>query len=223
MSEQSFCESFDMLKKFEKATNSKLNIKKTKIYSFGNWHERVVWPVNEIKIEMEYFKALGITYSVDYDKAVDIQWKNIYTKLDKRIQMIKNRYFTLYQKSALVNSLISSKIWYTAHTYPLPVSYAKLINTVIFRFIWNSNANPIKRDVLYSPKLKGGIGLINIELKAKAILTATSMKILLNSENTSLIRYLLFQRVNSIVNIGNNPSISSRSCTPYYEIVIENV
>ena len=223
MSEESLCESFNLIQKFENASNSKLNIKKTKIYSFGQWKNRLVWPINDMKVELDYFKALGINYSVDYNKAVETQWNNIYNKLSKRVNIIKSRYFTLYQKAALVNSLISSKIWYTAHTYPLPISYAKLINDVIFRFIWNSGANHIKRDVLCSPKLNGGIGLFNITLKAKAILTATSLKMLLNSENESLIRYFLMERINRIINIGNNPNESSILCTPYYEIVKDNI
>ena len=223
MSERSLVESFNVLQKFEKASNSKLNIRKTKIYSFGDWQGRIVWPIQDIKVEMEHFKALGIIHSIDYNKAIDIQWKSIYNKMDKRIQIIKSRYFTLYQKAALINSLIASKIWYTAHTYPLPMSYVKLINNVIFRFIWNSNANPIKRDVLCSSKLNGGIGLLNIALKAKAIFTATTLKTLLNSEEGSLVRFYLMERINRIVNIGNNPNVYSIECTPYFEIFRENI
>ena len=223
MSERSLCETFKTIQNFEIASNSKLNIKKTKIYSFGKWKDRMIWPIPNMKIEVEHFKALGIIYSVNYNKAVELQWNNIYNKLDKRMKLIKNRYFTLYQKAALINSLISSKIWYTAHTYPLPISYEKQINTVIFKFIWNSNTNPIKRNVLYRPKLEGGIGLTNIALKSKAILTATSVKTLLNSENESLIRYYLMERLNRITNLGDRPQESSVICTPFYEIVIENV
>ena len=137
--------------------------------------------------------------------------------------MIKNRNFTLYQKAALVNSLISSKIWYAAHTYPLPVSFVKLINKVIFQFIWNSQADHIKRDILCSPRLNGGIGLINIELKAKSIFTATTIKILIKSEDESLIRYYIMAKINKITKLGNSPKETSICCTPYYEKAIENV
>ena len=78
-------------------------------------------------------------------------------------------------------------------------------------------------DVNKWPKLNGGIGLINISIKAKAIFTATSLKQLLNSEEGSLIRYYLMERVNRISNIGSNPNDSSLECTPYYEIVVENI
>ena len=83
--------------------------------------------------------------------------------------MIRDRYFTLYQKSVIVNSLLSSKIWYAAHVYPLPLEYSKLINKELFGFIWKYNYDPIKRDVLCNPKCNGGIGIVNVFYKAKSI------------------------------------------------------
>ena len=198
-------------------------MRKTKIYSFGKWKGKLDWPIKDIKVESEHFKTLGITYSTDYNKALDITWNSICNKLEKRIQIIKNRNFTLYQKAALINSLIASKIWYAAHTYPLPVSFVKVINKVIFNFIWNSKADHIKRDTLCGPKLDGGIGLINIEIKAKAIFTATTVKALVNSEDESLIKYFMMEKVNKITKIGNDPREKSQIGTPYYEYAIENI
>ena len=181
-----------------------MNVRKTKIYSFGKWQGKLHWPIKDIKVEIEHFKTLGITFSTDYNRALDLTWNDIHRKIEKRIQMIRNRNFTMYQKAALINSLISSKIWYVAHTYPLPVTFVKQINKVIFQFIWNSKVDHIKRDTLCSSKLDGGIGLINIDLKAKAIFTATTLKTLLFSEDESLIRYYIMEKMNKITKLGNN-------------------
>ena len=72
--------------------------------------------------------------------------------------MIRNRYFTLYQKVILINCLVVSKLWYVAHVYPLPLKYTGMINKEIFNFIWGSKANPIKIEVLYNKKENGGLG-----------------------------------------------------------------
>ena len=221
--EQSLNEIFNILNLFQNASNSKLNIRKTKIYSFGKWQGKLQWPIKDIKVEIEHFKTLGITFSTDYNRALDLTWNDIYKKIDKRIQMIKNINFTLYQKASLINSLISSKIWYVAHTYPLPESFLILINKVIFHFIWNSKGNHINRDTLCRSKLDGGIGLINIDLKAKSIFTATTLKTLLFSEDESLIRYYIMDKMNKITKLGNNTKEKSNTCTPYYEQAIENV
>ena len=221
INEQSLNEIFKILSLFEDASNSKLNLKKTRIYGFGEWQGRLKWPIKDIKVEVEKVKTLGIFYSINYNKALDDTWKDVLKKLEKRTQMIGRQRFTLFQIAALVNSLVSSKIWYVAHTYPLPVSIASLIKKVIFHFIWKKDH--IKRDVLCRPKLEGGIGLINIEMKAKAIFTSTTVKALINSEEESLIRYYLMEKVNKVTKLGDDPKEKSNTCTPYNEKSIENI
>ena len=183
----SIVEFFNVIKKIENATNSRINIRKTKIFGYGGWKNRTNWPIKEIKVEVDHFKTLGINFSTNYKLAVELTWTNIYNKICKRINMIRNRYFTLYQKACIVNSLLASKIWYTAHVYPFPMKTSKMIEKEIYRFIWNSNKDSIQRDVLCSSKENGGIGLINIFTKAKSILIATTIKILMNADNDTLI------------------------------------
>ena len=145
--DESFVETFQILNYFEKATNSKMNVRKTTVYGFGGWKGRVNWPILGLKVEVEYFSSLGIIYSENYNKALDTLWNKTYNKIKNRIPLMVNRGFTLYQKAALVNSLISSKLWYIAHVYPLPYKYTILINREIFYFVWGSyHYNPIKRD-----------------------------------------------------------------------------
>ena len=134
--DEGFINTFKLLERFQRATNSKLNFKKTKVYGFGEWENRVIWPINDLKIETEYFTTLGITFSCHYDVAVDKTWQGILNKIKSRIPLIRDRYFTLYQKSAIVNCLLSSKIWYAAHVYPLPLKFSKLINKELFGFVW---------------------------------------------------------------------------------------
>ena len=90
MDEQSIKEIFQILNLFEDASNSKLNVRKTKIYSFGKWQGKLQWPIKDIKVELEHFKTLGITYSTDYNKALDITWNSICNKLEKRVQTSEN-------------------------------------------------------------------------------------------------------------------------------------
>ena len=53
----------------------------------------------------------------------------------------------------------------------LPMShdnYIKSINKLIYRFLWNSR-DRIKRNVLISPIEYGGIGIVDVETKLKAL------------------------------------------------------
>ena len=221
--DESFIEIFRILNKFERATNSKINIRKTSVYGFGSWKGRLNWPIDELKVEVEYFSTLGIIFSENYDKAWEVTWNKVYNKIKNRIPLMANRYFTIYQKAALVNCLISSKLWYISHVYPLSMKYSMLINREIFYFIWGSYSNPLKRDVLYNHKSNGGIGLINIFQKSKSILVSTIIRNFLFSESNDLIRYYMSNKIGNLFNIGNLPRINSRGNTPYYEFSIDTI
>ena len=219
--EESFLEIFRIIKKFETATNSKLNINKTKVYGYGDWKDRTIWPINNMKVEIDFFSTLGIIFSSNYDIAMDTMWKNVFNKIKNRIPIIRLRNFTLYQRAALVNCLIASKLWYVSHVYPLPLKYATMINQEIFQFIWGSKANPIKRETLYNNKLNGGLGLVNISQKCKCILASTVMKTFILSEKNDIIRYYMMRKVGYIFNITIVPNKVSKGNTPYYEFTID--
>ena len=109
---------------------------------------------------MDYFTTLGVAFSCNYDLALRITWIKIVNKIKNRIPLIKGNFYTIFQKSIIVNSLILSKVWYTAHIYPLPMEFSKCIVTEIMNFIWKRNYNPISRNVLYNNKLNGGIAQV---------------------------------------------------------------
>ena len=221
--DESFVEIFKILHLFEKATNSKMNIRKTSVYGFGRWKGRLIWPIDGLKTEVEYFSTLGIVYSENYDKALDVTWNKVFNKIKNRIPLMANRFFTLYQKAALVNCLLSSKIWYISHVYPLPMQYCMLINREIFHFIWGSYSNPLKRDVLYNDKSNGGLGLLNIFEKSKSILVRTVIRNFLFSERDDLIRFYMASKVGNIFSITNLPRNKARINAPYYEFTVDTI
>ena len=218
-------ETFHIINKFEKASNSKINIKKTKIYGFGNWSNRINWPIQGLKVEFKYFKALGVFFSTDYDTALTKSWDEITKNVKISLGAITGRNANIYQRAILVNSLIASKIWYTSHVYPLPYEHEKDINLHIFRYIWNSYGRKplerLERNVLYKRKEEGGIGLLNIHMKAKSILASTTIKMFLNSDETSIIKYYLALRVNNIFGLNVLPTNVSYITTTYYEYAID--
>ena len=222
-SDEKFLEIFKILNLFELATNSKLNLRKTTVYGFGRWKGRTNWPIPELKIEVDYFSTLGIVFSENYDRAIEVMWYKVYNKIKNRIPMMANRFFTIYQKAALVNSLLSSKLWYISHVYPLPMKFSTLINKEIFHFLWGSNSNPIKREVLYNKKVNGGIGLLSISQKSKSILVCTVIKQFLLSDREDLIRYYLANRIGEVFDIINAPRRTSRINAPYFEFPVDTI
>ena len=100
--------------------------------------------------------------------------------------------------------------------YPLPMKHTKVLNSDIFRYIWNSNSDPLKRNTLYKKKDEGGIGLLDIHTKAKSLFVTTTIKVFLKSEGNSM-KYYLANNVNDIFGLKViNTNVCNRNA-PYYE------
>ena len=73
------------------------------------------------------------------------------------------------------------------------------------------------KDVLYNNKMNGGIGLIDVFLKAKSIYIATILKNFCESKKSDIIQYYMALRLNTMFGITTLPSKFSYSTTSYYE------
>ena len=97
-----------------------MNIRKTRIFGFGQWRGRDIWPYPNIKVETTSINILGITYTHEIDMAIEISWSEVLSKMKQKINILSSRCFTIFQRAIIINSFILSKAWYIAHTYPLP-------------------------------------------------------------------------------------------------------
>ena len=169
-------------------------------------------------METSEIQILGIIYNSNIKCAIEISWTHILDKIKKQIRIYSQRYLTLFQRVIVINIVILAKVWYTAHTYPLPLKYSKLINKEIFHFLWQSKYNPIKREVLYQKKHEGGLGILCVFYKAQSIFASTFLKQFLNSkEDNSLIKYYCALRMNPIFNILQLPKNVSFVKSKFYD------
>ena len=116
--------------------------------------------------------VLGIKYSNNFAEALDLCWSDVNNRISKKVQTLHNRKLTLFQRAIIVNSILSSLIWYHAQTYPLPLTWSKKINVHLFKFIWKSKVEPIARSTLNLDKNKGGLSVFNIFIKSECYLPA---------------------------------------------------
>ena len=78
------------------------------MYGLGEWKERVNWPINGLKIEVDHFTTLGITFSCDYDLALNYSWRKICDNIKTKICIMSSRYLTIYQRAIVIYSIIST-------------------------------------------------------------------------------------------------------------------
>ena len=215
---------FSILNDFGLASGIKINTSKTSIMGFGEWRDRSEWPIVDLKTERSEITILGITYCREINLAIELSWQKILSNIKVTIRLLSGRCLSLYQRAVLINSLILSKVWYVAHTYPLPKKYSNLIIKEIFEYLWKSKLNPIKREVIYQDKTKGGLGVFNVFLKSQCILTCTFLKqFLASKENESFLKYFCAIRINPIFNIRELPVNLSYVSPWYFTDIIFNI
>lgn len=106
-------------------------------------------------------------------------------KFEKILDSWRSRKLTIFGKCQLINSLLISKVLYTATILENPEqSFIKSINKIIFSFIWG-NRERIKRNTLIRNINEGGIGITDFESKLKAIKASWVSKIIQNRSSLS--------------------------------------
>ena len=210
---------FDIINKFSSATGAEINTNKTQIMGFGKWRNKTNWPVDWLSPEVKRLKCLGIYFYSNWKTSVQENWLIIESKIQKFINCIMSRLLTIFQKSIYINSCIISKMIYISHVIPIDEKIGKRITTIIFNYLWNGTYHPIKRDNLYLPKEKGGIGIANIITKCNCTLLRSFLKIYTeNDELFHLMWYYCDIRLSAVLpkNINN----VCYSMPPYYTYTI---
>ena len=116
--DEGFIEVFNLISRFQRASNAKLNISKTKVYGFGSWSDRINWPIAGLQTQHGHFKTLGITFSYNYNAALKLTWeklliKGIPKKNKNSTPLIRSNYllYCLSQKCCCTLPVIFWFIW----------------------------------------------------------------------------------------------------------------
>lgn len=198
INDQAITQIFTIVNPFENATGCRLNRNKTKIFGFGSWGNKDNWPIPWLNSVTGSFTTLGISVSNDYCTAVDLVWSGMIRRIKNTLASFHSRKLTLYQKATIANSLLLSKIWYVSHVYLLLIRYSKLISKEIFFYIWGRKCEFIKRDTLTKPKKEGGIGLINLLLKAHSIYASSFLKMYFDDRYNFMSKYYISSRTHDL-------------------------
>ena len=173
---QTITETFNEFEKFGLATGCKLKDSKTKGLIISNRNTEYLEQMikkqnNAIKWNEDTgLKILGITFFTDELQTTNYNWKNVIDKLKRKTDILKTRSLSLRGKVILLNSVTLSKIWYLSSVIPMPNWALKTIEKIIFKFIWGDTGNePIKRQTLYLPIHKGGLGLLHPKHQSQAL------------------------------------------------------
>ena len=95
--------------------------------------------------------------------------------MEKHINKLSTRILSLYGKTIIINTLISSKTSFLSNVFPIDTKTTQQIPKKIFQYIWKNKQEPISRKTLFLNKKLGGLNLLepqahNMTMRIKHIL-----------------------------------------------------
>jgi exonuclease III len=131
-------------------------------------------------IEREEIKILGVKLMADCKKIIAVNYEQLISKITGILHFHAGRRQNLLQKIWFVNTFVLSKLWYISQIVPPENKHIAKIKQVLGRFLWAGSLYKIERNQLCMKIENGGLALVNIEAKTKALFAKTLVR---NSDN----------------------------------------
>ena len=162
----------EILSDVEKNTGLKVSYDKTTLYRIGSLanSNAKLHTSRRINWENDYINTLGIDIS-NCHKLRNMNFVKVISKLKAVASMWYYRTMTITGKVVVVNTLMSSLFVYKMQVLPvLNMQQIEEIEAIIQDFIWNGKKPKIKFSILKLKKEDGGLGLVDLKIKHRALL-----------------------------------------------------
>ena len=125
--------------------------------------------VEGLKFTENPIKCLGIYVGKNIQEIENLNWEGRSEKIRGILDSWRMRNLSLYGKVTVIKHLIISQMVYTATAVPVPSKIIKIVNKLIFTFLWNSKKERVKRSICQLPEKQGGLGMFNLESKCQSL------------------------------------------------------
>ena len=159
----------NILETYGNYSGLKMNKEKTKII----WIGRKNFSKDKVSVKLDWgdmkFTLLGLNFSVDLSKMLELNYSKTITKMLKEIKNWKTRKLTPIGKISLIKTNILSKIIHILTSLPAPEKVLTNINNILFSFLWDNKPDNIKRKKVCQDYSDGGLKMLNIFSFEKAL------------------------------------------------------
>lgn len=161
---------------YGKASGAKINVEKSEIMYVGNVKKDDC--DIPFKIAKDYIKILGVFVGTKEKEARDLTWTGVLNKVKQVLNLWKQRGLKLKGKVIVVNSLLMSKFVYVLNVLDMPEWVTKEVKQLVSDFLWGGKGVKIAHQTLIGEYSDGGLKLIDLNIKKKAIRIKTVWKYL---------------------------------------------
>lgn len=153
---------------FEQFSGAKLNREKTVSINVGLIDEnalQVPWLQT-----MDRVKVLGVTFVNSIRLMITLNWDDLINRFARQVWLQSLRSLTVHQKVILLNTFMTSKIWYLSSILPPYSVHTSKITATMGSFLWRRMPARIPMEQLARDRNLGGLKLQLPAKKCKALL-----------------------------------------------------
>ncbi len=103
------------------------------------------------------------------DNAKIALWKEISAKFTGVIKKWETWFLTLCGEAMVLNSLAASTLRHVAKIYPPSHEMIDSLQSQIWKFVWSKKPELVRREMCMSDYQHGGLRIIDLQLKCKAL------------------------------------------------------
>ena len=185
---ESLTELFNVLDKYETATNARLNKSKTQGLWVGEWKNREDKPLN-LKWTSDKVMFTGVYVGNDRNSCSLLGFSEVFDKIKTKLAYWKGKFLSLKGRIKVLNVFVLAKLWYCLECQDLPKNMNKDLDKLIADFVWN-DIHQRELDVLYRKYENGGLNLQDSDTKMKTFRSKWMSELLINSDPLSIERFL---------------------------------
>ena len=161
---------------------------KCKIFGFGKWKGKNVWPLDYILTENE-IKIFGIFIKDSYRSLIKRNWDYRIGKLSSCLKAWSSRYLpSLGSKIQVVKTFALSRIYYVAAILPVYASVVQKIESLVGNFIWKSSGWVLRVALseMQNELKRGGLNLVSVTAMCNSLLLSQFLRLLKSSYHKAL-------------------------------------
>ena len=198
----------------------RVNLEKSKAYYIGS-----LKGTNSYCYGLDWtdqpIQSLGIVFATNDNDHYILNYKKRIKSLNSLLQMWSQRRLSLKGKVTVINNLALPSLLYVVSVTHVPDRVVKEVNNILDNFMWNGGRPKIAKNVMIRKIEDGGLKLIDLESKIKAIRLSWVQKLLNNSDASwkSPPRYFYGEKnLTQFFQCKRAPSISDNMPLFYREI-----
>ena len=165
---------------FSRASGAKLNRSKSECL-YTNWREEKM--AVGLTEKNDRIKVLGIEIGKDM---LRVNWESRLPKIKSKLLRWEGRDLSITGKVLIIKAEIYASLTYLAATLPAPRSVLTPLRRSIFQFVWGSQQERVKREIMYRPLDKGGKAVPDLAIKLEALFLTPIVNSVLNVNTTCL-------------------------------------